>query len=131
VDVTRPIRLILIDDELRVRQGLRMCISAEPDMEVVGEAADGQAARQLAGRLHPDVVVMDLHMRGMDGLEATRQVRAAIPGTVVIMLSLEDDAQARKLAAEAGASAFVSKQEGLERLLAAIRESAGAPRISA
>lgn len=122
--VTEPIRLILVDDEYRVRQGLRMCISAEADLEVVGEAADGAAAVHLAERLRPDVVVMDLHMRGLDGFEATRRLHEILPGTAVVILSLQDDVRARETAASAGAIAFVGKQEGSDRLLAVIRDAA-------
>ena len=122
--VTEPIRLILVDDEHRVRQGLRMRISAEPDLEVVGEAADGEAAVRLAERLRPDVVVMDLHMRGLNGFEATRRLRERVPGAVIVMLSLQDDARTREDAAAAGAIAFVGKQEGSDRLLAVIRDAA-------
>lgn len=101
-----------------------MCISAEADLEVVGEAADGAAAVSMAERLRPDVVVMDLHMRGLDGIAATRQLREIVPGAVVVVLSLQDDARTREDAASAGAIAFVGKQEGSDRLLAAIRDAA-------
>ena len=74
-----PIRLLLVDDELRVRQGLRMCMAGEPDFEIVGEADEGSAAVTLASEIHPDVVVLDVRMRGLDGLAATKSFRSPSP----------------------------------------------------
>jgi DNA-binding NarL/FixJ family response regulator len=122
--VDTPIRLLLVDDEAQVRRGLAMRISAEPDLQVVGEAPDGGVAVELADSLHPDVVVMDLRMRAMDGITATRQIHSRIPGIRVVVLSLQDDAATRNAATEAGADAFVGKQEGSEALLAKIRQVA-------
>lgn len=103
-----------------------MRFSAEPDLEVVGEAPDGSAAIELAHSLHPDVVVMDLRMRCMDGLTATRQLHILAPGVRVVVLSLQDDAATRDAATQAGAHAFVGKQEGSEQLVATIRRVAAA-----
>ena len=118
------IRLLLVDDEALVRQGLRMCIAGEPDLTVVGEAKEGAEAIALAAALHPDVVVMDVRMRGLDGLAATREILGHSPGTRVVVLSMQDDAQTRAAAREAGAAAFVGKGEGIGRLLDVIRELA-------
>ena len=101
-----------------------MCISGEPDLEVIGEAADGDSALTLAQSLQPDVVVMDLRMRGLDGFEATRKLHESVPASAVVISSMQDDARSRNEAASAGAIAFVGKQEGLERLLAVIRDIA-------
>ena len=98
-----------------------MRCSAEPDLEVVGEAPDGAEAIELAHSLHPDVLVMDLRMRHMDGIAATRRLHATDPSVRVVVLSLQDDAATREAAAAAGAHAFVGKQEGSEQLLAVIR----------
>jgi len=103
-----------------------MRFSAEPDLEVVGEAPDGCEAVELTHTLHPDIVVMDLRMRRMDGLAATRRLHSTEPGVRVVVLSLQDDAATRGAAADAGAHAFVGKQEGSEELLATIRRVAAA-----
>ena len=119
------IRLLVVDDEARVRQGLHMRLATEPDLEVVGEAGDGATALRLALELQPDVVVIDLLMPGMDGIEATRLLRAAVPASAVLAFSIRDETTSRREAAGAGAAAFVAKQEGPDRLLAAIRDVAG------
>jgi len=120
------IRLLLVDDEVRVRQGLRMCMAGEPDLEVIGEAEGGEAAVELVRALHPDVVVMDVRMRGLDGISATREIRWQSPLTRVVVLSMQDDALTRTAARDAGAAAFVGKEEGIGRLLDVIREVSGA-----
>jgi DNA-binding NarL/FixJ family response regulator len=120
-----PIRLLLVDDEARVRQGLRMCMAGEPDFDVIGEAEEGEAAVSLASELHPDVVVLDVRMHGLDGLGAARELAAAEPGLRVVILSLQDDTATRREAIASGASAFVGKQEGIARLFDVIRDVAG------
>jgi DNA-binding NarL/FixJ family response regulator len=120
-----PIRLLLVDDEARVRQGLLMCMSGEPDFDVVGEAEEGQEAVTLATKLHPDVVILDVHMRGLGGIEAARELAATEPSAKVVMLSLQDDSRTRDEAIASGASAFVGKQEGIARLFEVIRSVAG------
>lgn len=119
------IRLLLVDDEARVRQGLRMCMAGEPDFEVIGEADEGTEAVELATALQPDVVVMDVRMRGLDGIGATRNLQDMLPGTRVVILSMHDDLNTRTAAQAAGASAFVGKQEGIGRLFDVIRAIAG------
>jgi DNA-binding NarL/FixJ family response regulator len=108
-----------------VREGLKMRLASEPDLEVVGEAGDGAAALHLATELRPDVIVIDLVMPGMDGLQAIRLLRSAAPTTPILAFSIRDETPARSAAAAAGAAAFVAKQEGPDRLLAAIRALAG------
>lgn len=98
-----------------------MALSLEDDMEVVGEAADGQEAVRRASTLHPTVVVMDVEMVAMDGIEATRALRGTVPSCSVIVVSIHDTEQVRSEALAAGAAAFISKQEPIEALLAAIR----------
>jgi DNA-binding NarL/FixJ family response regulator len=124
--VVTPIRLVLVDDELHVRRGLAMAFSAEADLEVIGEAGDGNEALAMAHELRPDVVVMDVRMRSLDGLTATRLLNESDPGIRVVVLSLLDDALTRAAAAEAGARAFVGKQEGSELLVSTIRAVAAA-----
>ena len=116
-----PIRLLLVDDEARVRQGLRMCMAGEPDFDVIGEAEEGNEAISLASALHPDVVVLDLRMSGLDGLGATRELIVREPGARIVILSLQDDSNTRREALASGATAFVGKQEGIGRLFEVIR----------
>jgi DNA-binding NarL/FixJ family response regulator len=122
--VSEMIRLLVADNEPSVRQGLRMALGLEPDMTVVGEAADGRAALALAALTHPDVIVMDLEMPGMDGAAATTALHAADESPPVVMLSIHYDAANRLRALAAGAAAYVDKGAGLDPLLAAIRGAA-------
>ena len=118
------IRLLLVDDEASVRRGLRMQLSLEQDVAVVGEAGDGEAALALVKELRPDVVVMDVNMRGMDGITATETLCQELPGTRVVILTLHDDTATRNRAEAAGARAFIGKHESCERLVSAIRSAA-------
>ena len=120
------IKVLLVDDQPVIRQGLRLRMATEADIAVVGEAGDGHTALDLAGRLNPDIIVMDIAMPGLDGIEATRNIRATVPGSTVIILSLSDDAATRARAAEAGAAAFVAKHEADGLLLDTIRRVATA-----
>jgi len=121
------IRVLLVDDQKNVRRGLRMRLALEPDIEVVGEAPDGEAAVRMATLLAPSVVVMDLRMPGMDGFEATSILRAREVAPAIVALSLYDDEQTRARAAEAGAAVFVPKTCSHEYLIEAIRGAAGQP----
>ena len=120
----RMIRLLIVDDQAAVRHGLRMRLGAEPDLEVVGEAADGEVALSSAQALCPDVVLMDVEMPGMDGIATTDTLRKLCPSTAVIMLSMYDDSRTRARAEDAGAVAFVAKSVPTDMLLAAIRQVA-------
>jgi DNA-binding NarL/FixJ family response regulator len=117
------IRVLVVDDQPAVRQGLQMRLALEPDVWVVGEAADGSAALELAALHQPDVVVMDLEMPVMDGLTATTILHQTVPQSAVIVLSLYDDDLTRRRALKAGAFAFVAKCEAEQVLLSAIREA--------
>lgn len=121
---SRMIRLLIVDDQPAVRQGLRMRLAAEPDLEVVGEAADGEVALSSVQALCPDVVLMDVEMPHMDGIAATGALRKLCPSTAVIMLSIHDDARTRAQAENAGAAAFVGKSLPTDMLLATIRQVA-------
>ena len=118
------IRLVLVDDQPSVRQGLRMRLTAEPDMMVVGEASNGREAIILVQQLAPDIVLMDVEMPEMDGIEATAMMRASIPQSAVVMLSIYDDVSTRARAHAAGAAAFVNKSGVVDVLLATIRHAA-------
>lgn len=125
----RGIRVLLVDDEPMVRRGLRMRLGLEPDVEVVGEARDGAEALARAKTLRPDAVLMDVRMPVMDGVEATAALRRALPGCVVVVLSLYDDAAIRARARSVGAAAFVPKHRAEETLLAAVRRATAASKL--
>jgi DNA-binding NarL/FixJ family response regulator len=115
------IRVLLADDQSLVRAGFRMILKAEPDIEVIGEAGDGREAIAKADRLAPDVVLMDIRMPGLDGIEATRRITAREPGPRVLVLTTFDSDQYVYEALRAGASAFLLKDAPEHQLLAAIR----------
>jgi DNA-binding NarL/FixJ family response regulator len=124
-------RVLLVDDHAMVRQGLRAVLDAYPDLFIIGEAADGREAVSIAKKRTPDVIIMDINMPRMDGIEATRRIKKEQPGTVIIAVSVNDTADIRETLQKAGASAFVSKDEAGERLYETImtmalpREEAG------
>ncbi|OPG13386.1 response regulator transcription factor [Microbispora sp. GKU 823] len=115
------VRILLADDQPLVRSGLRVLIADHPDLEVVGEAATGAEAVRLVGDLGPDVVVMDIRMPGMDGIEATRRITAGPATTRVLVLTTFDEDDHVYGALRAGASGFVVKDMALDDILAAIR----------
>jgi DNA-binding NarL/FixJ family response regulator len=115
------IRIILVDDQELVRTGFRMVLDAQPDMTVVGEAADGVAAIELAQRLGADVMIMDARMPRLDGVAATRQIRAAGDRPRVLMLTTFDLDEYAFAALKAGASGFLLKDVPPDELLFAIR----------
>jgi DNA-binding NarL/FixJ family response regulator len=115
------IRIILVDDQELVRAGFRMVLDAQPDMQVVGEAGDGNAAIDLARRLHADVMIMDARMPRLDGVEATRQIRLAGDLPRVLMLTTFDLDEYAFAALKAGASGFLLKDVPPDELLFAIR----------
>jgi len=115
------IRIVLADDHVTVRQGLKLLIEAQPDMQVVAEASDGSGAVEHARALKPDVVVMDISMPGVNGLVATRALRAQVPDTAVVILTRHgDDAYLQELL-RAGAAGYVLKQSPAAELLQAVR----------
>jgi DNA-binding NarL/FixJ family response regulator len=116
------IRLLIVDDQPAVRKGLHMRLAAEPDLSVIGEASDGEAALVLAQALCPDIVLMDVEMPHMDGIATANALREICPNTCVILLSIHDDTRTRSCAEKAGAAAFISKSVPADQLLAAIRQ---------
>jgi len=116
------IRVVLADDHAVLREGLRSLLSLQEDMEVIGEAGDGQAALALVERLRPDVVVMDIAMPVMDGLEATRRMSQAYPATRVLILSQHDNREYVFSVLQAGAAGYVLKKSGGAQVAAAIRD---------
>lgn len=115
------LRILLADDHRLFRDGLRTLLGQQADMEVVGEAVDGPSAIEAAGRLRPDVLLMDISMSGLNGIEATRRVLADSPGTRVIMLSMHADQRYVTESLRAGAMGYVLKDSAIDELLAAIR----------
>ena len=117
------LRLMIVDDHAIVRQGLRAIIRVTPGLELVGEADDGQAAITLADAVRPDVVLMDLVMPELDGVEATRAIRTASPATKVIVLTSFDDDEKVFPAIKAGAAGYLLKDVRPAELADAIRKA--------
>jgi len=118
-------RILLADDHAVVRQGFKMILDAQADMEIVGEAANGREAVELAARLHPDIVVMDVAMPELNGIEATRRLLADNPHTRVIALSMHKDSVYVREILRAGARGYLLKDSGADDLVKAIRAVAG------
>jgi DNA-binding NarL/FixJ family response regulator len=118
------IRVLLADDHETVRQGLRLLIDGQPDMQVVGEAGDGETAVAQIPDLRPDVAVLDVSMPRMNGLAAARAIRERVPSTAVVALTRYSDAAYVKALLEAGASGYVLKRSPSAELLDAIRAAA-------
>jgi DNA-binding NarL/FixJ family response regulator len=115
-------RTLIVDDDARFRQRVRELLMREPDIEVVGEAADGWEAIRKARALKPDVVLMDVRMPGLNGMDATRQLVAEMPQTKVIVLTVFDLEEYRQMALAVGASGYVVKKSLLGALVPAIRD---------
>lgn len=114
-------KLLLVDDHEIVRAGLRMLFLAEPDMEIVGEASSGEEALRAVEELSPDVVIMDVSMPGMTGIEATRRIKASHPEIAVLALTMYEGEQYFFQMLEAGASGYVPKRAAADDLVSAIR----------
>lgn len=115
------VRVLIADDHTIVRTGVRLLLQAEPDLEVVGEALNGEDAVAQAGSLRPDVVLMDIAMQGMDGLEATRQIKARFPEMHVLVLTMHRSDEYFFEMLKAGASGYVLKGAETNELIGAIR----------
>jgi two-component system response regulator NreC len=124
MDENRRIRIVLVDDHVTVRHGLKLLIDGQPDMQVVAEASDGDAAIQCARKHVPDVVVMDISMPGMNGLVASRKLKQMQPAIAIVTLTRHsDDAYLQELL-RAGVSGYVLKQSPPSELLQALRAAA-------
>jgi len=118
------IRVLLADDHTLMRAGLRMVVDAQPDLTVIGEANDGREAVAMARELKPDIVVMDIGMPSLNGIEAARQIRAGLPETQIVMLSMHSDEGYILRALKAGAKAYLLKDSAEADLARAVRAAA-------
>src|SRR5215211_261851 len=116
-------RILIADDHALVREGLRTVLSGEDGIEVIAEANDGQQALTLCRELRPDLVLMDVRMPLMDGLEATRKIKAEMPKTSVMMVTMRENPDYLFEAVKAGAAGYVLKDASGERLLSAVRRT--------
>jgi PAS domain S-box-containing protein len=121
---SRKIRILLVDDHAVVRQGLAMILDTQEDMEVVGQAADGEEAVKLAKDLIPDVILMDISLPEINGIEATRLIHSELPGIRIICLSMFEDHEMATSALQSGATDYLSKSGDTDVLLSAIRGEA-------
>lgn len=116
------IKIMIIDDQEHVRQGLKTILELSDDMEVIGEACNGLESIQMAGRLKPDVVLMDLEMPEMNGLEAAQILKQRYPGIAVVMITIHHESVHREQAERMGVDAFLEKGESPQRLIQTIRD---------
>lgn len=124
----RRIRILVVDDHVIMRQGLAHLLKAQPDMEVVGEASNGESAIKMARQFLPDVIVMDVSMPVMNGTDATRVIHSEMPDVQVIGLSMFDEEEKAETMRRAGAVRYLTKTGPSNALIAAIRESARSAR---
>jgi len=115
------LRILLADDHTVLRQGLRLLLERQPGFQVIGEAADGHEAIEMAAAERPDVVVLDLGMPRLNGIEAARQITAKLPATAIVILSMHTDESYLLQALKAGARAYLLKDSAAADLIAAIR----------
>ena len=120
---TGPIRIVITDDHALVRDGLRSMLEDEPGLEVVGEAANGREALELCRSVKPDLVLMDVRMPEMDGLEATRAIKGELPSTSVLMVTMHENPDYLMEALNAGAAGYVLKGASGDRLVNAIQRT--------
>ncbi len=117
-------RLLLVDDHAVVRSGLRMLLSAESDVEIVGEASTAAQAMEKAGEVKPDVILMDIGLPDLSGIDATREIKKRYPAVSIVALTIHEDEEYFFKMLEAGASGYVPKRAAPEELLTAIRAAA-------
>ncbi|GAB3886796.1 hypothetical protein GCM10027612_24490 [Microbispora bryophytorum subsp. camponoti] len=118
---SEPIRVLIVDDHALIRRSLELALAAEADIEVVGEASDGREAVELADRLMPDVVLMDVRMPKLDGIGATRKIKESVPSTRIIMLTVSDEEEDLFEAIKAGATGYLLKDVQIDEVPDAVR----------
>lgn len=118
------IRVMIVDDHAMLRDGLRNILEQEPGLTVAAEASDGETAAKLAADLKPDVVLMDIHLPGIDGIEATRRIRQASPGSAVIILTMHDAAEFLFAAIREGAAGYLLKSLPSAEVVRAVQAAA-------
>ena len=129
MNTTDKLRILLVDDHLVVRMGLATMLAIEEGLSVVGEASDGLEAVELVRKLRPDVVIMDVMMPKMDGVEATRTIRQDCPETKILLLTTYSSAKELKSALDAGAHGAMLKEASKKELITAIRKVAAGDRV--
>jgi DNA-binding NarL/FixJ family response regulator len=117
---SEPIRVVVVDDHPVVRDGMRMLFDSRPEVELVGEASGGLEAVELAGRVRPDVVIMDIQMKGLNGIEATRRLVEAQPAIGVLVLTMYDDDDTVFAAMRAGARGYLLKGAEQDEIVRAV-----------
>ena len=122
--MSEPIRVLLVEDNKVFREALELLLGLRTDMEVAASVSDGTDAAEMAAKVRPDVVLMDYRLPGLDGVQATRAVKAACPETAVVCLTASANLRERDALTEAGAVACLRKDDGLDAIIAAIREAA-------
>jgi DNA-binding NarL/FixJ family response regulator len=127
--MTGPIRVVIVDDHPMMREGMRALVASLPDIDVVGEAGDGDSARRETQLTRPDVVVMDLHMPGTNGVDATRQILHLAPQTRILVLTMFEDDESVFAAMRAGASGYLIKGAQQDEIIRAIRSVAAGQAI--
>ena len=120
-----PVRILIADDHELIRRGLRSILGTRPEFEICAEVADGSDAIEIARKLKPDVVLLDITMPRVNGLDAARAIRREVPHTKVIILSQYNEADMRSRALESGAQGYVSKSDVSSQLLTAIDSLTG------
>jgi DNA-binding NarL/FixJ family response regulator len=124
------IRLVIVDDHKILRQGVRRLLDSEADIEVVGEADNASEGYEIIGRTSPDVAVVDIGMKGMNGIDLTKLLKHSFPKTQVVILSMHDNPEYVNAAFRAGAKGYVFKSSGLDDLASAIRTVFGGQEYS-
>lgn len=122
-EATRPraIRVLVVDDHVLFRRGLQLVLAGESAVEVIGEATDGVEAVEMAQRLQPEVVLLDIGMPRMSGLDAVARIAEVAPGARIVMLTMSDDPADRAAAAQAGAVGYLLKESSIDEVCAAIQ----------